>query len=117
VAHAGPAALDRLEPLLAAIRKLGLVEERKRGIFYRRRVAFLHFHEEGKRIHADLKRGGDFTRYPANGKRDWARLLAAVKRAAADRGARDRAAATRPGRLSDASCSSARRRGSRRPCP
>jgi hypothetical protein len=88
VAHAGPEILDRLEPLLAAIRKLGLAEERKRGIFYRRRSAFLHFHEEAGRIHADLKQAGDFMRYPANTERDWGRLLAAVKRAAGERPAR-----------------------------
>jgi hypothetical protein len=88
MAHAGPATLDRLEPLLAAIRKLGVAEERKRGIFYRRRVAFLHFHAEAGRILADLKEGQEFRRYPANTSRDRARLLAAVKRATADRPAR-----------------------------
>ena len=88
MAHAGPATLDRLEPLLEGVRKLGVAEEAKRGIFYRRRVAFLHFHEAAGRIFADLKEGRKFRRYSANTKRDWARLLAAVKRAAADRPAR-----------------------------
>lgn len=88
MAHAGPEALDRLEPLLEAIRELGLAEERKRGIFYRRREAFLHFHEEAGRILADLKIGRAFERYPANTRRDWARIVAAVKRAAADLPAR-----------------------------
>jgi hypothetical protein len=83
--HAGPATLDRLEPLLEAVRKLGVAEEPKRGIFYRRRIAFLHFHDEAGRILADLKEGREFRRYPADSRRDWARLLAAVKRAAADR--------------------------------
>lgn len=81
--HAGPEALDRLEPLLEAIRELGLAAETKRGIFYRRRAAFLHFHEEAGRILADLKVGREFERYPADNKRDWSRILAAVKRAAA----------------------------------
>ena len=88
MAHAGPATLDRLEPLLEGVRKLGVAEERKRGIFYRRRVAFLHFHEEAGRTLADLKEGRAFRRYPANTSRDRARLLGAVKRAAADRPAR-----------------------------
>ena len=80
--HAGPAALDRLEPLLAKLRALKLADEPKRGIFYRRRIAFLHFHEEDGRLLADIKEDGDFRRYPANSKRDWARILAAAKRAA-----------------------------------
>jgi hypothetical protein len=80
--HAGPDALDRLEPLLAALRALEIADEPKRGIFYRRRIAFLHFHDEGGRLHADLKEGAEFRRYPANTKRDWARILAAVRRAA-----------------------------------
>lgn len=82
MAHAGPEALDRLEPLLAALRALKLADEPKRGIFHRRRAAFLHFHEEDGRLLADLKEGGDFRRYPATTKRDWARIVAAVKRAA-----------------------------------
>jgi hypothetical protein len=82
MAHAGPDALDRLEPLLAALRALEIAEEPKRGIFYRRRVAFLHFHEENGRLHADLKEGAEFRRYPADTRRDWARILAAAKRVA-----------------------------------
>ena len=44
--HAGPAALDRLDPLLAEIRTLPGLVEKGRGVFYRRGKAFLHFHED-----------------------------------------------------------------------
>jgi hypothetical protein len=37
--HAGPDALDSIEPLLAAARALPALAERKRGIFYRKSVA------------------------------------------------------------------------------
>jgi len=82
MAHAGPAALDRLEPLLAELRALGIADEPKRGIFYRRRAAFLHFHEEAGRLLADIKEAGEFRRYAADTKRDWAKIVAAARRAA-----------------------------------
>ena len=44
--HAGPEALDQLEPVLAKLRKLDGLRERKRGAFYRGSSAFLHFHED-----------------------------------------------------------------------
>ena len=57
--HAGPGALDQLEPLLAQLRGLGGMVEKKRGVFYRKSQAFLHFHEDPKGLFADLR---DFTR-------------------------------------------------------
>jgi hypothetical protein len=42
--HATPAALDRVEGLLAALRGLEALREKKRGTFYRGSGAFLHFH-------------------------------------------------------------------------
>ena len=54
--HASAAALDALEPLLSEVRRaVGLIE-RKRGIFYRRSRAFLHFHEDAAGMFADVKR-------------------------------------------------------------
>jgi hypothetical protein len=37
--------------------------EKKRGIFYRKSAAFLHFHEDPSGLHADVRRGEDFDRY------------------------------------------------------
>jgi hypothetical protein len=62
VRHAGPDALDELEPLLSELRKLAAIAERKRGAFYRKSGAFLHFHEDPEGPFADLKVGGDWER-------------------------------------------------------
>ncbi len=56
--HAGPAALDRLAPLLAALRTIDGLVERSRGVFYWRARAFLHFHEDPSGLFADI-RGAD----------------------------------------------------------
>ncbi len=61
--HAGPGALDGIEGLLAKLRKYAVLTERKRGTFYRKSSAFLHFHEDPQGMFADLKLGGDFQRF------------------------------------------------------
>src|SRR5208282_1000070 len=66
--HAGPQALDQLEPILAEIRRLEGLREKKRGAFYRGSSGFLHFHEDPAGFFADLKIGGDFARFPINSK-------------------------------------------------
>lgn len=99
--HAGPQALEALEPLLeklrTILRTIPGVAERKRGIFYRGATAFLHFHEDPAGMFADLRNGPDFERYAVNTKAEIARLLGAVKaqgpaRRAADGSARPRRA-------------------------
>ena len=57
--HAGPAALDQLEPLLQRLRALPGLKEKARGVFYRRARAFLHFHEDPSGLYADLRLAGD----------------------------------------------------------
>ena len=63
--HAGADALDRLEPLLARLRRLAGLKERSRGTFYRGARAFLHFHEDPDGLFADLRAadGVDFDRF------------------------------------------------------
>lgn len=62
--HAGAAALDQLEPLLAAIRLLPGLTEKGRGVFYRRGRAFLHFHEDAAGLFADVRlTGPEFERF------------------------------------------------------
>jgi hypothetical protein len=80
VKHAGAAALDSLEPLLRELRKIPGLVERKRGIFYRRGAAFLHFHEDAAGRFADLRTSADFERYPVNRPEEFARLLRDVRR-------------------------------------
>jgi hypothetical protein len=65
--HAGPDALDQLEPILEEIRRLDGLKEKKRGSFYRGSSGFLHFHEDPAGFFADLKvDGNDYLRCPIN---------------------------------------------------
>ena len=75
--HAGPAALDRLEPLLAAVRALPGLAEKSRGTFYRKGRAFLHFHEDPQGLFADIRdaAGADFERIEVSGETGRAELL------------------------------------------
>jgi hypothetical protein len=62
VKHAGGESLDILEPLLAEIRLLPELKEKKRGSFYRKGRAWLHFHEDPKGLFADLRGTDDWLR-------------------------------------------------------
>jgi hypothetical protein len=79
VRHATETALDALEPLLRRLRILDGLIEKRRGIFYRGSVAFLHFHEDPAGLFADLRVGSDWQRFPASGRRDQQRLVAAIR--------------------------------------
>jgi hypothetical protein len=57
--HARDEDLDRLEDLLAALRALPGLTEKKRGTFYRKSRAFLHFHEDPKGLFADVRDAAD----------------------------------------------------------
>ena len=61
--HARTTALDQLEDVLAAVRKIPDLKERSRGVFYRRSKSFLHFHEDPAGLFADLRRGDEFERF------------------------------------------------------
>jgi len=80
VKHAGAAALDTIEPLLAAIRKCEALRERQRGIFYKKSVAYLHFHEDPAGLFADVKLGGSWKRIDVTSARAKRELIASVRR-------------------------------------
>jgi hypothetical protein len=67
--HAGPAALDTLEPLLERLRALAGLREKSRGVFYLKSRAFLHFHEDPTGLYADVRAsdGADFDRLKLDG--------------------------------------------------
>jgi hypothetical protein len=67
--HAGPTALDALEPLLERVRATGALKEKGRGVFYLKSRAFLHFHEDPKGLFADIRNadGSDFDRINVDG--------------------------------------------------
>lgn len=52
--HARDQDLDRVEDLLVQLRTLPGLVEKKRGVFYRRSRAFLHFHDDPKGMFADI---------------------------------------------------------------
>ena len=60
--HATSEDLDQLEPLLAELRKLPQLRERKRGYFSRGSRAFLHFHEDAGDLYVDARLGSKFQR-------------------------------------------------------
>ena len=77
--HARDEALDALEPLLAQIRVTDGLTERKRGVFYRKSSAFLHFHEDPAGFFADIKTGPAWQRVPATTPADRRALLRLVR--------------------------------------
>jgi len=80
--HAGPEALEGLEPLVAELRRMTGNVERTRGVFYRRGRAFLHFHEDPVGLYCDvgLDPAAGFTRLPVTTAGECRRRLAEVRR-------------------------------------
>jgi hypothetical protein len=81
VRHATPRALDELEPLLARVRELDGLIEKKRGVFYLRSKAFLHFHEDPSGLHADVRLSSDFERFRVDTPARQDDLISAIKHA------------------------------------
>ena len=77
--HAGEDALNRLEPLLEELRATEELVEKRRGIFYRKSAAFLHFHEDPAGLFADVRLGEDFARYRVETDGERSALLAIIR--------------------------------------
>jgi len=86
VRHATHEDLDRIEALLAELRKIRQLRERKRGYFSRGSRAFLHFHEDAGALYVDVKLDGAFRRMRVTSPGEQADFLAHVQRAVAERG-------------------------------
>jgi hypothetical protein len=82
VKHAGPATLDALEPMLAALRTHDRIVEKKRGVFYRKSQAFLHFHEDPAGFFCDVRLdpASDFERFPVTTEAQRKTLLQRIAR-------------------------------------
>lgn len=61
--HASEHALDQLEDVLAELRSLSGLKEKKRGVFYKGSQAFAHFHEDAEGLFADLKLKAGWRRF------------------------------------------------------
>jgi hypothetical protein len=77
--------LDELEVLIGELRAMLELKEKKRGVFYRKSRAFLHFHEDPAGLFCDVRLGGgDFDRYRVSTKAERQELARLVQRALAD---------------------------------
>lgn len=74
--HARQDALDRLGPLLEQIRLLPGLQEKSRGVFYRKSRPLLHFHEDPAGFFADLRAGQSWIRLPVDTAEQEMELLA-----------------------------------------
>lgn len=80
--HITPARLPDIDRLLGELRGVDGLQERSPGIFYRRSRAFLHFHEDGDDVYADVRlEGADFDRRRVTTRREQDALVVAVRRA------------------------------------
>jgi len=79
--HARDQDLDRLDDLLIQLRTLPGLTEKKRGVFYRKSRAFLHFHEDPKGMFADIggPPNGEFERIDVTDEAGQARLVEAAR--------------------------------------
>jgi hypothetical protein len=77
--HAGPAALDALSDLVAALRTLPGLKEPRPGVFYRKGGAWLHFHEDPAGLFADLRAGPDWERFRVSEPEERVRFLSLVR--------------------------------------
>jgi hypothetical protein len=78
VRHATQEDLDRIPALLAELRKLPQLRERKRGYFSRGSRAFLHFHEDAGDLYVDVKLDGAFQRMRVTSPSEQADFLSRV---------------------------------------
>jgi hypothetical protein len=79
--HATQEDLDRLETLLAELRKLPELRERKRGYFSRGSRAFLHFHEDAGEFYVDVRLHRTFERVRVTTRTEQAAFVSQLREA------------------------------------
>lgn len=78
--HATPDTVVSLVPLLNRIRAIPGLVEKKPGVYHRKSKVFLHFHEDGDHIYADVKLiPPDFSRLPVTTQKEQNALFKAIK--------------------------------------
>ena len=77
--HADSETLHQLEGLMEQLRELDGLKEKKRGVFYRKSRAFLHFHVDPTGLYADVRLGLDFERHRVTTPQEQRALLAQVR--------------------------------------
>jgi hypothetical protein len=81
VRHATQQDLDRIEALLAELRRLSQLRERRRGYFSRGSRAFVHFHEDAGDLYVDVRLGSKFERMKVTSRGEQADFLSRVQEA------------------------------------
>ena len=80
--HITPERLADLEALLAQLRAIDALAERKPGLFYVKSRAFLHFHEDGDDVYADCRLDGvEFDRRRVTTRTEQQALLSSIRQA------------------------------------
>jgi hypothetical protein len=81
--HAGSEALGRISDLLESLRALPALKEKGPGVFYLGSKAFVHFHEDGDDVYADVRPTGaaDFSRVKVTGVTGQRQLLRIARQA------------------------------------
>jgi len=77
--HADDTTLDALEHMLLHLRRLDGIREKKRGLFYRKSQAFLHFHDDPRGIFADVRSDTGWLRRRVSTRAERRRFLQLVK--------------------------------------
>jgi hypothetical protein len=77
--HATSETLDELGPLLERLRSIPGLIEKRRGVFYRRSRAFLHFHEDPSGLYADVRFDEEFERLRAETGDERETLIARIR--------------------------------------
>jgi hypothetical protein len=81
VRHITADRVDTIEPMLDEIRACSGLVEKGPGRFYRKSQAFLHFHEDGDDIFADVRlQPGPFERVRVTTKAEQRRLVTRIRR-------------------------------------
>jgi hypothetical protein len=73
--HAGPDTLERITPLLRALRKRSVLREHRPGLFELNSRAFLHFHDDPSGVYADVRLADSFVRMRVSTASEQADLL------------------------------------------
>jgi hypothetical protein len=79
--HVSTEGLDDLDDVLRRLREIDGLTEKKRGVFYRRSRAFLHFHEDPSGLYADVRLDDEFERVRVTTKAERKHLVSLVRAA------------------------------------
>jgi hypothetical protein len=80
VRHATPETITALDDLVAALRTIEGIAEKRPGAFSRGSRAFLHFHDDPTGYYADVRFGADFERFRVTTRREQQALLSRVRK-------------------------------------